>query len=250
MSDARDSRAPDVAEPGTLLGRRRFVYLGSLVALAPGLSGLARAAEAVAAAAAGPRPMSVGFVEGSETWGEIARARSLAGERVVPARDLLLGNQDLALEQLKVTVHGVYPKPLADRGMVPASAFTVFFPNPDETLLDGPVPFHAWEYQKNPAPSPAARLSFELPSGTYGDVDFALDVFETQRGKTVKQRYLTRFTVDAASGVPKLQRGLYLLGFTATTWDSAATLPAAGKKLRPELASLVVAFDLAKTMLG
>lgn len=229
-----------------LLRRREFMYLTSVVALAPGFSGIASAAESLAAAAAaGPRSMSVGFVEGSDTWGEIAKARSLAGERVVPAKDLLLGQQEMALEQLRVTVHGVYPKALADKGMVPASAFTVFFPNPDETLLAGPVPFHAWEYQKKPAPSPAARLSFELPSGTYGDVDFALDVTETQRGKTVKQRYLTRFTVDATAGMPKLQRGVYLLGFAATTWDSAATLPAPGKKLQPELASLVVSFDMA-----
>jgi hypothetical protein len=234
-----------------LLRRREFMYLTSVVAMAPGFSGIASAAESLsAAAAAGPRPMSVGFVEGSETWGEIAKSRSLAGERVVPAKELLLGDQQLALEQLRVTVHGVYPKALADKGMVPASAFTVFFPNPDETLLDGPVPFHAWEYQKKPAPSPAARLSFELPSGVYGDVDFALDVSEVQKGRTVKQRYLTRFTVDAISGMPKLQRGLYLLGFAANTWDSAATLPSAGQKLRGDLASLVVSFDLAKTMLG
>jgi hypothetical protein len=233
-----------------LLRRREFMYLTSVVALAPGFSGIASAAESLtAAAAAGPRPMSVGFIEGSEAWGEIAKSRSLAGERVVPAKELLLGDQQLALEQLRVTVHGVYPKALADKGMVPASAFTVFFPNPDETLLDGPLPFHAWEYQKRPAPSPAARVSFELPSGTYGDVDFALDVIETQRGRTVKQRYLTRFTVDSTDGMPKLQRGVYLLGFAAATWDSPATLPAAGKKLQPELASLVVAFDLAKTML-
>jgi hypothetical protein len=233
-----------------LLRRREFMYLTSVVAMAPGFSGIASAAESLsAAAAAGPRPMSVGFVEGSETWGEIAKSRSLAGERVVPAKELLLGDQQLALEQLRVTVHGVYPKALADKGMVPASAFTVFFPNPDETLLDGPLPFHAWEYQKRPAPSPAARVSFELPSGTYGDVDFALDVIETQRGRTVKQRYLTRFTVDSTDGMPKLQRGVYLLGFAATTWESSATLPAAGKKLQPELASLVVSFDMAKTML-
>lgn len=240
-----DKKVPELP----LLRRREFMYLTSVVALAPGFSGIASAAERLAAAATGPRVMSVGFVEGSETWGEIAKSRSLAGERVVPAKELLLGDQQLALEQLRVTVHGVYPKALADKGMVPASAFTVFFPNPDETLLDGPVPFHAWEYQKKPAPSPAARLSFELPSGTYGDVDFALDVTETQRGRTVKQRYLTRFTVDATDGMPKLQRGVYLLGFAAATWESAATLPAAGKKLQPELASLVVSFDLAKTML-
>jgi hypothetical protein len=240
-----DKKVPELP----LLRRREFMYLTSVVALAPGFSGIASAAERLAAAATGPRVMSVGFVEGSETWGEIAKSRSLAGERVVPAKELLLGDQQLALEQLRVTVHGVYPKALADKGMVPASAFTVFFPNPDETLLDGPVPFHAWEYQKKPAPSPAARLSFELPSGTYGDVDFALDVTETQRGRTVKQRYLTRFTVDATDGMPKLQRGVYLLGFAAATWASAATLPAPGKKLQPELASLVVSFDLAKTML-
>lgn len=240
-----DKKVPELP----LLRRREFMYLTSVVALAPGFSGIASAAERLAAAATGPRVMSVGFVEGSETWGEIAKSRSLAGERVVPAKELLLGDQQLALEQLRVTVHGVYPKALADKGMVPASAFTVFFPNPDETLLDGPVPFHAWEYQKKPAPSPAARLSFELPSGTYGDVDFALDVSEIQRGKTVKQRYLTRFTVDATDGMPKLQRGVYLLGFAAATWASAATLPAPGKKLQPELASLVVSFDLAKTML-
>ena len=229
-----------------LLRRREFMYLGSVVALAPG--GIASAAESLAAAAvAAPRAMSVGFVEGSENWGEVAKARSLAGERVVPARDLLLGDQKLALEQLQVTVHGIYPKVLADKGQVPSSAFTVFFPNPDETLLNGPLPFHAWEYQKRPAPSPAARVGFELPSGTYGDVDFALDVSDVQKGRTVKQRYLTRFTVDAISDMPKLQRGVYLLGLTATTWDSGATLPAVGQKLRLELASLVVSFELASS---
>jgi len=242
-----DKKLPELPR----LRRREFMYLTSVVALAPGFSGIASAAESLAAAAAaGPRVMSVGFVEGSDAWAEIGKARSLAGERVVPAKELLLGQQEMALEQLRVTVHGVYPKALADKGMVPASAFTVFFPNPDETLLDGPVPFHAWEYQKKPAPSPAARLSFELPSGVYGDVDFALDVSEVQKGRTVKQRYLTRFTVDAISGMPKLQRGLYLLGFAANTWDGATTLPSAGQKLRGDLASLVVSFDLANKMLG
>jgi hypothetical protein len=149
-------------------------------------------------------------------------------------------------------VHGLYPKQLGDKGLIAANvaAFTVLFPNPDETLLNGPVPFHAWEYRKKPAPSPAARLTFEMPSGTYGDVDFVLDVTETTpKGRQVKQHYTTRFTVDSISGLPKLQRGFYLLGLGPTTWDSAVTLPAAGQKLRAEHASVVVAFDMAQTML-
>lgn len=226
------------------LRRRDFMYMTSVVALAPGFAGLASAAEGAAqAAVAAPRAMSVGFVEGSEGWGEVAKSRALAGERVVPARELLLGDQNLALEQLYVTVHGVYPKALADRGRVPSAAFTVYFPNPDETLLPGPLPFHAWEYRRKPAPSPAARVGFELPSGVYGDVDFALEVTEG----AVKQRYVTRFTVDSIAHLPKLQRGVYLLGLGPTTWDGAATLPAAGQKLRPELASLVVSFEWAES---
>jgi hypothetical protein len=231
------------------LHRREFVYLGSVAALAPWVSGIANAAENAADAAVAPKAMSVGFVEGSDIWGEINKSRPLAGELVVPARELILGNQEMALEQLKVTVHGLYPKLLGDKGQVAPAAFTVWFPNPDPALLPGPLPFLAWEYKKKPAPSPAARLSFEMPSGTYGDVDFTLDVTETRQGRAVKQRYTTRFTVDSISGMPKLQRGVYLLGLGANTWASAATLPEAGQKLRPELASLVVAFDMAQKML-
>jgi len=229
------------------LRRRDFMYMTSVVALAPGFAGLASAAESAAqAAAAAPKAMSVGFVEGSESWANVRQSTSLAGQRVVPARDLLLGDQELALEQLTVSVHGLYPRIAGTKGLPPSAAFTVFFPNPDETLLAGPLPFHAWEYKKLPAPSAAARLHFEMPAGTYGDVDFALDVSEVQKGRTVTQRYATRFTVDSISGMPKLQRGFYLLGLGPTTWDSATTLPAPGQRLRLELASLVVAFEAAQ----
>lgn len=245
--------------------RRDLLVWGGAAALLPGLPGVARAQ---AAAIPPPRRgMSVGFVEGSDAWRSLRKVnvatlarghRDRPGERasvhtVVPAVEMLAGDQTLASELVRVGVRGLYPVAVSDR--VARVRLTVFYPSPNPDRR--PIPFHAWSYESLPAPSPSPPLEFVAPLGIDGSLQMRLEVTQAPR-RELSRRALTElsqvplggdfaadFTVDWFQGRPKLQRGVYLLGLSESTWASAQELPVhkSGRQRPLHLLSLVLTFD-------
>ncbi|HEV8240824.1 MAG TPA: hypothetical protein VGS57_15775 [Thermoanaerobaculia bacterium] len=269
-----DVRAPLGDSPGGALlrlRRRDLLAWGGAAALLPALARPARAQEALTGAADVVRPMSVGFVDGSETWrryrGIAAAAlnrgiRSEAGRppepaRVVPATSLIAGQQELANELVEVRIHGLYPIP--NPTSVRNAYVTVYFPSDEPARRRQPLPFTAWGYHSRPAPDPAAPIRFVAPLGADGALDFLLEAAPAPNNPFTRRpssllspsvgpiggRFSTSFTVDWFAGRPRLQRGVYLLGLAPDTWSSERELPMpkAGQTRPVELLSLMVSFE-------
>jgi hypothetical protein len=253
------ARRPSFQGASRGLARREFLVLGATGVLTPWVTRLANAAALPVSAGlpqvvAPPAPMSIGFMQGSGELRSLRRlpwetlsAQQLAGEAEAPrfevtsAKDLPLGDQKLANEVVKVTVHGLYPsaRPLK-RESLDAIDFEVFFPSPDPAFPK-PLPFHAWSYRRLPAPNVGHRLSFNVPLGLDGGLAISLVVGTL--GAPQRERYDASFTVDWRDGRPKLQRGIYLLGLGPNVWNSGETLPGPGEKARLDLRSLVISID-------
>ena len=251
------------------LRRRDLLAWGGAAALWPALARPARAQEAAAASADVVRPMSVGFVDGSDTWrgfrgiaaGALNRGiRREAGRpaepaRVVPATSLIAGQQELANELVRVRIHGLYPIP--NPTQVRNAYVTVYFPSDEPARRQQPLPFTAWGYHSRPAPDPAPPVRFVAPLGADGALDFLLETAPAPNQLTrrpsllspsvgpVGGRFATSFTVDWFAGRPKLQRGVYLLGLAPDTWSRERELPMpkAGQARPVELLSLMVSFE-------
>ncbi len=270
-----DVRAPLGDPPGgdprgPRLRRRDLLAWGGAAALLPTLPGVARAQDEAGAAADLLRPMSVGFVEGSETWRGFKRVTAAALNRgvrrererppepasVVPAASLIAGDQRAANELVRVRVHGLYPIPNPTH--VRNAYLTVHFPSPEHGRNVGELPFVAWGYKSRPAPDPAPPISFIAPLGADGALDLLLETTPAPHNPLHRRpslvspapgpvggRFLTSFTVDWFAGRPKLQRGVYLLGLAPDTWSAARTLPTpkAGQGRPVELVSLMVSFE-------
>jgi hypothetical protein len=250
------------------LRRRDLLTWGGAAMLLPALSRPARA-QAAATAAEVPRPMSVGFVDGSEAWrGFRAAAASLnrgirreAGRppepaRVVPATSLIAGQQELANELVRVRIHGLYPIP--NPTQIRNAYVTVYFPSDEPARRQQPLPFTAWGYHSRPAPDPAPPTRFVAPLGADGALDFLLEATAEPNGSLTRRpslfspspgplggRFATSFTVDWFAGRPRLQRGVYLLGLAPDTWSSERELPMPrpGEARPVELLSLMVSFE-------
>lgn len=238
--------------------RREVISLGSValvsVLMPDWLATPARAQGVAVAEAEANLPLSVGYLEGSDglprldrfTWKEIVEAG--LSRRVVPAADTILGDQTLAGQSVRVTVHGFYPAlPLARR--LERVALVVWFPALDPALPQ-PLPFFAWEYKSDPARNVGQRVSFVVPLEHDGGLELALHAVGQPRGLTgaslagVERRAMrTRFTVDWQTGRPRLQRGVYFLGIDPGAWSAARTLKPPGA--RPDMAffSLLVSVE-------
>jgi len=240
-----------------LLRRRDVLVLGMVGALVPWVPAPAQAAKG-GILDLPAEPMSIGFVEGSEvfpylstrTWKAAAAGRLVTAEgfgpgrlRVVPASGLPLGDQNLAGGQVRLRIHGLYPRTPGRAVAVESADLDVLYPSPDPAFPQ-PLPFFAWSFRRLPAPGGSPPLSFEVPLGLDGQLDLVLTVVadEEGNGQLVRRRYLARFTVDWQDGIPKLQRGTYLLGL-APVWDSSVRLPVAGERPRMDLLSLAVSVD-------
>ena len=263
-----DVRAPLDDEPsGSFRVRRRDLLMwGGAAALYPAFARAARAQAVDEEAAAVPlvqQPMSVGFVEGSDSWRNFKKVttatlnrgvRSVEGEafaaNVLPATSLISGDQQLANEVVRVHVHGLYPVP--NPLTVKSAYFTVFFPSDNPARHAGLLPFIAWGYKSRPAPDVPAPVKFLAPLGATGELDMQLEVHPGRRsrreltdGPLPSGLFTTSFTVDWFEGRPRLQRGLYLLGLTPGTWESQRALPMSrtGRARPLELLSLMVSFE-------
>jgi hypothetical protein len=241
------------------LARREFLVLGATGLLLPWLGRIVEAGPLAAPVfpvqVAPARPMSIGYVEGSDTtrsfrylpwenpnvFSDSTPPEERLGFQVTPARDMPLGNQNMASTVARINVHGLYPAdPLATQETLDSIDLEVYFPNPDPAVPT-PLSFHAWSFRRRPARNAGQRLTFNIPIGIDGELRMSLVV--GRRGATLRQRYDTNFTVDWTQGRPKLQRGIYLLGLSSTTWDSQVSLPAPGEKPRLDLRSVVVSVE-------
>lgn len=224
--------------------RREFLVWGAAGALTPWLGGVALAAEPAV------EVMSVGFVEGSDTlprlrgtaWRRIAMrsGETEGGAVVVPARSLILGDQQMATETVRLRIQGLYPRLPAKTDVV-AADLDVLFPPPDPAS-NRPARFQAWSFKSRPVPSASPPVAFPVPLGTDGRLLLVLTVTTRQGAALVTRRYRTRFTADWEDGVPKLQRGIYLLGF-APVWEKEVLLPSPGGTPRMDLLSIAMSVE-------
>ena len=195
---------------------------------------------------------------------------------MVPAAELP-GDPYLAVVPVRMAVLGLYPEiddvPDATFDMVLTVHFTTGDPFAPE------LPFYAWGWRDDPAPSSGSPTRFTVPVERETGLRLSLDVHQVERSSI---RHVTARrggvgprgaaadsaarTVAAASarsswtqetvlsagveaGVPKLQRGVYLLGLEAGMWARPGDLPAGA--LPSELApSLVVAVEAAEEAAG
>jgi hypothetical protein len=264
-----DVRAPLLGEAphqvklgGPHLRRRDLLAWGGAAALWPAFSGVARAQETLAAAALVERPLSIGYVEGSDTWQSFKGItvatlnrglrsepqRAPAAASVVPATSLIVGDQTLAGQTVRVGVHGFYPIP--NPVYVRSAYLTVFFPSDEPALRLAPLPFTPWGFHNRPVPNPAPPVKFVAPLGAEGKLDLLLEVVGApERARrpspAVGGRFTASFTVDWFEGRPRLQRGLYLLGLAPGTWSAQRALPMtkAGQQRPLELVSLMLSID-------
>lgn len=263
---------PD-SPPAPALDRRRFLTLTSTGVAALSLGGLPRIADAAEAAG----PLSVGYLIDSgdlPSFDALAWRPHLAGAdpergaratwispyswRVEPAHRLPIGDQDLAGTTIEVRVHGLYPAP-PDRTWFQSADLDVLFAAPPELeplLGSGALlPYFAWSLGGRSVPSPSPPVRFDLPLGPEGGLDLRLRVtpgtgLVDGGGRSggpapapVAWRFATRFTVDWAAGMPRLCRGVYLLGLAPDTWRRPVRLPAPGQPERPDLCSIVLSVE-------
>src|SRR5687768_6262908 len=140
------------------LNRRELLALGAAAGIAHTFAG----PSALFAARTPPvvHPMSVGFLENSELL-RVARAAAWQNakfERVVaPAGELPIGDQQLAGETVRLTVHGFYPalRNLGTGG-VASAMLIVNYPSPDPHR-EAPLPFYAWGFTLRPGVSKGQR---------------------------------------------------------------------------------------------
>lgn len=243
----------------SLLRRRDFLVLGSAGLLVPILGDLAWAQPLADLGEAGVRPMSVGYIEESETFRSLRRLprkirRPLAAQGmekeaeaspvIVPAVSLYQGDTSLPGQPLRIHIHGLYPSATLklDRpeDLPEAVDLEVLFPSPDPAS-SRPLPFFAWSFRKEPAWSPSPPVSFRFPLDWEAMPSLILRV-RTAAGES--RVFGTMFTVDAESGRPRLRRGAYLLGFGPGAWDrSDVKVSDLARRTPAERVSLMVTME-------
>jgi hypothetical protein len=234
--------------------RRDFLAFSSVGMLAAAFPDLARAAGAEEGRAAA---LSVGYIEESETLRNLKRlpravrrpgleVDAQSGLRVVPAISLWAGAGDLYGRPLRVAIRGLYPPGAYEgrqRDLLPLAAnLDVVFPSFDP-IDDRPNHFAAWTFRRRGGwnPSPPIRFGFIHEEET--PLDLRLAVTDTSGAVS---KFATRFTIDAEDGMPRLRRGLYLLGLNAGTWASETSLSAiGGSRVALRYASILMAVELA-----
>jgi hypothetical protein len=192
--------------------------------------------------------------------------KAAGGYRVVPAAQMPLGDQNLALSTVEMRVHGLYPG-LPPRRLSPFSTvvLTVFFPSFDPLHPD-PFAFYSWQAKLWPGPSKSPPVKFLVPLRHDGGLEMVLEVYDGRptglgqgaarvlRGSVQPPvtappelaSLYTDFTVDWYGGRPKLQRGFYFLGLEPGAWRAPWDLPGAQEaRKRPphDRCSLVVSFE-------
>jgi hypothetical protein len=243
-------------EPPPRLRRRDFLTLGSAGLLMPLFGNLAWAESLPAAAEASVQPMSVGYIDGSETFLNLKRlprkvrrpATAEEGEEadspvIVPAASLFQADTSLPGRPLRIRVHGLYPPIALDRRrrreMPLAVDLEAIFPSPDPAF-PAPLRFFVWSLRQRPGWNPSPPTSFRFPLDWQVLPQFVLRV----RGVDGVSRVLrTKFTLDNEAGRPKLRRGVYVFGLGPTSWRRETRLSDFARVAPAEMFSVMVSMD-------
>jgi hypothetical protein len=236
METKRVLDAASVSPTAREVDRRDFLVLGAACAAAPLVARYASSAatglEAEAAALA-VAPLALGYLEGTDRLADLAglrwSARTLARQlrdrwpeeagplqslRLTPADKLDGGDPTLAGGFARIGVLGTLPAdPMTWDGSLRRVELSVAA---DVRAADGsgPVRFVAWGLSRRTAPYVSPSLRFTVPVPSSGP-ELRLDVTVAGRdGRASVQTTSSRFTTAAATGCPRLRRGIYLLGLT------------------------------------
>jgi hypothetical protein len=238
------------------LRRRDFLTLGSAGLLMPLLGDLAWAAPLAAATEAPIRPMSVGYIKGSEEYRSFKRLprkvrRPILQEEedaeaspvIVPAESLFQSDTSLPGRPLRIHVNGLYPPaaldPVRRRELPQTVDLAAIFPSPDPAFPT-PLRFFAWSLRQKPGWDPSPPMIFRFPVDWQVLPQFVLRV----RGADGVTRVLrTKFTLDDETGRPKLRRGVYLLGLAPGAWSRAARVSDYARIAPAEMFSVMISMD-------
>ncbi len=234
--------------------RREFLGISSVGVLAASFPGIARAQTARQGKA---QALSMGYIEGSETLRSLKRlpralrrpgleADAETGLRIVRADSIWAGDGELYGRPLRVAIRGLYPPGMAEtkqRDQLPRSVHVdAVFPSFDP-IDDRPNRFAAWSFEQVGGWSPSPPIRFAFTHEDENPLALVLDVVDAAG---VPASYETRFTIDRETGLPRLRRGLYLLGLSAETWAFDASLPAlVGPRAAIRYASILMSIELA-----
>ncbi len=243
-----------------LLRRRDFLALGSAALLSPWLASAAWAEELLGAEV-GVLPATLGYLEGSDLLANLRRlpravrnpaaaVRVLealgAAPEIVPAHRLPLGDTGLVGRPLRLTIHGLYPgaairSPARRRQLPLAVDLDVVFPPPDP-VFPKPAPFYAWSFRRRPGWNPSPPISFVFPLDWYVYPELLLRVTPAARG-AAPVTLRTRFTLDDESGLPRLRRGVYLIGLAPEAWRSGLALDELAGTAPADRVSILLSID-------
>jgi hypothetical protein len=230
------------------VGRREFLVAGGALALAPGWA-LAAATKGAPAAVS---VLSVGYLLGSDAlaaprWPVAApviegEERPFAAESiVVPAFSLSAGDPALAGGAVRIRIQGLLAG--LERDVVPPQEVNLDVLVRDETGRR--LPFHAWRWHRVTGASPPIRfrswldehdplvLELSLAAGTPG----------RRPAPAPGLRRRAELTLGKQDGLPRLQAGVYFLGFAGGVWDVERRLPGPGEPFPSELASVVMTVE-------
>lgn len=270
MSDREGRSASDGDDDGEphragLLTRRRVLALGAAGAAAQWLALPARAATLAGLGVKADEAMSVGYLDGSE---QLAWLDFLPWEydredwrwNVVPAASLPSGDPFLAVDGVRITIHGLYPRVTAEEvEALPHVAHLTVLYDP-EFLDDPPLAFHAWGLSRRHGLNVGHRVSFVAPVHREDGLSLAMEVAEAVRvqavgggerrraaaGSSIPGRRLLRsgaLTVGGEDLRPRLVRGIYLLGLSAGAFDRPVETPPPGARVPDAMRSLVVSIE-------
>jgi len=241
--------------PGiALLRRRDFLAWGSAGLLLPLVGDLAWAQGNEAAV----RPLSTGYIEGSEIFRDlrrlprkVRRPLSVATEKetaeaspvIVPAVSLFQGDTSLPGRPLRIRIDGLYPpqalEPKVWKKLPWAVDLEVLFPSPDPAFPQ-PLRFYAWSFRRRPGWDPSPPIQFRFPLDWQSLPQFVLRV-RPAAGEPFVLR--TKFTLDNEPGRPRLRRGVYLFGTAPQVWDREVRVADLAKWAPAELASVLISVE-------
>lgn len=249
-----------------LLRRRDFLALGAVGLLSPLATGEAWA-QAASGSGAAVRPLSVGYIDGSEELLNLRRLprkirRPLApavsaasgasvqeDERagdspvVVPATSLFQGDTSLPGRPLWMHVHGLYPPQSLERKLWRALPLAidleVLFPSPDPSIPQ-PLRYWAWSFRRLPGWNASPPVRFQFPLEWDAMPQFVMRV-RSAAGEALVLR--SKFTIDDEAGQARLRRGVYLFGAQPDAWSQAGRIKDFARWAPAEQASVLVSMD-------
>lgn len=193
--------------------------------------GLGNGGLAALAASPGPR-IGVGYLEGSDGAASFDEVLAGGSGRVVPARSLRSGG--ISNHAATVIVHGFTPGIATDASSRYSDVLVdAHIPSPDRFGADPTIPFYAWTFRRSPAPMASGRSRFLIAASRGLRAGFSVVANRGPAATTV-------FTSGSEAHLPKLQRGIYLLGIEPDAWTSARSIPALDDPAWSDLASMVV----------